>query len=254
MNRDEAKTILLLYRPGTADADDPQIAEALELAKRDPELSRWLEEHSARQGALQAKFRQIAAPAGLKEQIISERTVWLHRKTRREIMVAVAAAAAIVVSLLALAPFWLPRRPAADDTLAGYEKQMVSVALRGYGMDLTTTNPVQIRAYLATNNAPSGNILPVGLQKAELIGCAVEGWQNTKVSMVCFRTGRPLPPNQQADLWLFVADRASLKDAPQPDHPKIGTVNQLSTAVWTQGDKVYFLGTTGDQEILRQYL
>ena len=72
MNRDEAKTILLLYRPGTADADDPQIAEALALAKQDPELARWLEEHCARQEALRAKFRQITVPAGLKEQIISE--------------------------------------------------------------------------------------------------------------------------------------------------------------------------------------
>ena len=34
MNRDEAKNILLLYRPGTADAEDPQIAEALALAEQ----------------------------------------------------------------------------------------------------------------------------------------------------------------------------------------------------------------------------
>ncbi len=39
MNRDEAKTILLRYRPGTADADDPEIATALALARQDPELT-----------------------------------------------------------------------------------------------------------------------------------------------------------------------------------------------------------------------
>ena len=72
VNHDEAKNILLLYRHGTADADDPQIAEALALAKRDPELTRWLVEHCARQFVLREKFRQIAVPAGLKEQIISE--------------------------------------------------------------------------------------------------------------------------------------------------------------------------------------
>jgi len=70
VNRDEAKTILLLYRPGTADANDPQIAGALELAKQDPELTRWLVEHCARQEAVRAGFRKITAPAGLKEQII----------------------------------------------------------------------------------------------------------------------------------------------------------------------------------------
>ena len=62
MNRDEAKSILLLYRHGTADADDPQIAEALALAEHDPELKDWLVEHCARQIVLREKFRQIPVP------------------------------------------------------------------------------------------------------------------------------------------------------------------------------------------------
>jgi len=49
MNHNEAKDILLLYRPGTADVADPQIAEALALAQRDAELARWFGEHCARQ-------------------------------------------------------------------------------------------------------------------------------------------------------------------------------------------------------------
>ena len=125
VNHDEAKTILMLYRPGTADAEDPQIAGALALAKREPELARWLEEHSARQETLRSKFRQITVPAGLKEQIISEQAAFLERHARREKIVAVAAVAAIVVSLIVLAPFWLPRRATADNTLANYENQMV---------------------------------------------------------------------------------------------------------------------------------
>ena len=40
MNCDEAKTILLLYRPGTTDAEDAQTAEALALARSDPALAR----------------------------------------------------------------------------------------------------------------------------------------------------------------------------------------------------------------------
>ncbi len=108
--------------------------------------------------------------------------------------------------------------------------------------------------YLAQKQAPADYILPAGLQKAALTGCAVEGWQNTKVSMICFRTGRPLPPGQQSDLWLFVVDRASVKDAPPPGPPQIAAVNRLITAVWTQGDKVYLLGTEGDAQAIRQFL
>ena len=70
MNSSEAKEVLLLYRPGTADAADPQIAEALELARRDPELGRWFEQHRAFQKAMRAKFRQIEVPAHLKTSLL----------------------------------------------------------------------------------------------------------------------------------------------------------------------------------------
>lgn len=72
MNVNEAKSILLLYRHGTADTGDPQIAEALLLAKSTPELTGWLATNRARQFAISQQFRQITAPAGLKEQIVSE--------------------------------------------------------------------------------------------------------------------------------------------------------------------------------------
>ena len=72
MNVNEAKSILLLYRPGTAETEDPQIAEALELASSTPELTGWLVAHCACQSAISQKLRQITVPAGLKEQIISD--------------------------------------------------------------------------------------------------------------------------------------------------------------------------------------
>jgi len=247
---------LLLYRPETVDAEDPEIAGALALAKREPELARWLEDHSARQEALRAKFRQITVPAGLKDQIISEqaaRAMTISRQRRNTVFAAVAAMAAVVILLIVLSSSWLPRRPN-DDTLAVYRNQMVGIALRGYGMDLMTNDPVQVRAYLARNTAPSDYVLPAALQKTDVTGCAVEGWQNVKVSMICFRTGRPLPPNQSSDLWLFVVDRASLKDAPESSQPRFIAVNQLITAIWAQGDKVYLLGTEGDESAIRKYL
>ena len=78
MNTEEAKYVLLGYRPHTGEAPDPDTVEALELTKRDTDLGRWLAGHCARQDALRAKFRSIKAPAGLKEQIISEQI--LHKK------------------------------------------------------------------------------------------------------------------------------------------------------------------------------
>ena len=257
MNVNEAKTILMLYRPGTADAEDPQIAGALALAKREPELARWLEDHTARQEALRAKFQQIIVPAGLKEQIISEQAVrdmTFSRQRRNTVFAASAAMAAIVMLLFVLSSYWLPHRQNDDNTLAVYQNQMVGIALRGYGMDFPTNDLAPIRDYLAQKQAPSDYVLPTALQKAAVTGCAVEGWQNVKVSMICFRTGKPLPPNQSSDLWLFVVDRASLKDAPAAGQPRFIAVNQLITAVWSQDDKVYLLGTEGDESTIRKFL
>ena len=251
MNRDEAKTILLLYRPGTADAADPEIAAALALAGQDPELTRWLVEHCARQEAVRAGFRKIIAPAGLKEQIISEQAA--HEKRLFWRQRAVLAVATVAVALVVLTPLWFQHR-GKDDTFANYRNRMASVALRGYVMDLVTNNPAQIQGYLARNQAPADYILPAPLAKTAVTGCAIESWQGAKVSMICFRTGKPLPPGEQSDLWLFVIDSAMVKDAPPMGSRQFGRVNKLMTVTWTQGDRLYVLGVEGDEQTLRQYL
>lgn len=253
MNRDEAKFILLLYRHGTADADDPQIAGALALAERDPELKDWLVIHCAREFVLREKLRQITAPAGLKEQIISEQaaskravSIW-HRK------IGLAPVAALILLSGVLASLWFANHREHDDTLAVFQNQMAGVALRGYAMDLMTNDPVPIRAYLAQNHAPSDFILPEALKQVSLAGCAIEGWQGVKVSLICFRTSQA-PPHTANDLWLFVVDRASLKTSTVGSVPQFSKINRLMTATWIQGDKLYFLGTTGDAQTIQQYL
>src|ERR1700722_2469998 len=116
MTPDEARKILLCYRPGTKDAAEPEVAEALALAKQDPDLSLWLEQQCAQQQLLRAKIRQIPVPAGLKEQIISERVRYTQKRFFRQ---AVAMAAGLALVLLAgwrLTVFF--HAPPADDTFA----------------------------------------------------------------------------------------------------------------------------------------
>lgn len=251
MNVNEAKTLLLIYRPGTADAEDPQIAEALALTKSDTGLARWLEAHIAQQEALRAKFGQITAPAGLKEQIISEQAASRRRlATRQKLWVA---AAAMLLLLGTLAILWFPRRPP-DNSFTFYERAMVRTALGGYAMDLMTNTPVPIQAYLAENHAPADITLPAPLQHATLTGCAVRNWQGAKVSLICFRTGKPLPPGTSSDLWLFVVDRMAVMNAPNTTVPQFAKVNRLMTATWTEGDKLYLLGVEGQEADLRKYL
>jgi hypothetical protein len=251
VNRDQAKIILLLYRPGTTDATDPEIAEALALANQDPELTHWLVEQCAWQEAARTGFRKITPPPGLKEQIISEQAAKEKTSFRRQRVVL--AAMVVVAVTVVLTPLWLQHRRS-DDTYAIYRNRMAGVALRGYGMDLTTNNPASVRAYLAQNHAPADYILPARLEKTALVGCAIEDWQGAKVSMICFHTGKPLPPGQQSDLWLFVIDRSRVKDAPPVDLRQFVQVSRLRMVTWTEGDKLYVLGMEGDEQTLRQYL
>jgi hypothetical protein len=237
VNINEAKNILIIYRTGPADADDPQVAEALSMAANDPELGRWLETQKAQQEALRSKFRGIAVPAGLKEQIISEHAAGKRMAALpRKIWYALAAAL-VILGMLAL-----------------YQNAMVRTALGGYPMDVMTNDLAPVRAYLATKQAPANFTMPAPLQHARLIGCAARVWQGANVSLVCFRTGRPLAHGDSNDLWLFVTDRSAVKNAPDSTTPQFAKVNRLMTATWAEGDKLYFLAVEGEEADLKSYL
>jgi hypothetical protein len=249
VNVTEAKHILLLYRPRSVDANGPQVAAALSLAKQDVELARWLAEHCARQETLRAKFRQIEPPAGLKEQIISE-----HAASQRMVFWRRPLALAAAVVLVCVSLFLLRSQSSSGNDLATYRGRMVRAALTGYAMDLQTNNMANLRAYLAQRQAPADFALPPGLQNVTVTGCAVEKWQRANVTLICFRTGKPLPPGESSDLWLFVIDRDSLKHAPKSRTPELAKVNRLITATWVEGAKVYLLGVAGNEQTIRDYL
>ena len=254
MNREEAKDILLLYRHhNPADEEDPIIIEALALAKSDPELAGWLEMHCARQFVLTEKFRQIPVPEGLKEQIVSEHSA-SRRIAPKRLQHALTAVLAIVM-VITLASAWVERRqPLPENTLPVFQSQMARYALSGYSMDLLTNDAGKIRDYLKAMGSTADYILSGSLQQTAQSGCAIEGWQDRKVTMVCFRTGRPLAAGTQSDMWLFVVDQTAVQDAPVERTPRISRVNKLVTATWVRNGKLYFLGMEGEAADLQKYL
>jgi len=252
MNREEAKQILLPYRHGDSDANDPQIAEALQLAKSDDELRRWLEEHSSRQEILRAKFRQIPVPEGLVQQIVSEHAA-IKRSSflqRHRLVAAVFAVTAVVLIGL----YSWQQMPKTDYSLGTYQSQMASVAISGYALGLATNDPAQIRDFLKQKDAPSDFVLTEPLKQVVLTGCAVENWQGRNVAMICFHTGSSSSDSHVSNLWLFVADRKLVTGAPEGTTPQMAKVGPLMTATWTQNGKVYLLGQQGDEQALKSYL
>ena len=250
MNNREAKKILALYRPGSIDASEPCFAEALELARRDPELKTWFENHCTDYLALRAKLKQIPVPHDLRDRIIaksgspgrsrpaSRTNIWWRQP-------AFLGAAAVIVFLLALTALWPGSRP--DSSLVAFRARMVR-AIRDYRMDLVTTNLGEIRQYLTAGQYDAGYVLPGSLEKLPGSGCAKLTWQGKKVSMICFDAG------DKEDLYLFVVERSELKNPPPLGAPQISKVNKIITASWSAGGRTYLLAAKGDENFIRKFL
>jgi hypothetical protein len=252
MTNEQAKEILKLYRPGTADATDPVFVEALEFCERDAELKNWFADHCAVYAALRSKFRQITVPEGLKEQIIAERPIRPRTPVWQQAVLAAGAIAVMVLVVFSVRQHWRPREPR---DFAAYRSYMDGLAQRGYYMDLLTNNLDQIRLFLAQKNAVADYVLPEGLRKnAKAAGCVATTWQGKPVSMICFQTGRPLASGQQSDLWLFVTESTVTTDTPVASMPEVKKADGLITASWTAGNRTYVLATDGDAQFLGKFV
>ncbi|MCX8090102.1 MAG: hypothetical protein N3I86_04080 [Verrucomicrobiae bacterium] len=250
----EAKRTLLLCRPDTGDAAEPEFAEALALADARPPLREWFETQTQVHCQLRARFRAIRPPEGLREQILSESGTWArHRREQRLVLALVALAGGV---LLALGLFlWQPRpRSREVVTVQTWSQRMISAVQRQYVMTLESADLERIRAHLAEMRAPSDYVLPGGLARLRATGCGVLSWQEKPVAMLCFHSGRPLPPEEKTDVFLFVVDRAAVPDAPATAGPQTGRLNGFATAVWSAGERVYLLAVTGDERLVREYL
>ena len=241
-----AKEILMRYRPGTPDANDPEFAEALELARRDPELARWFGQHQAFQNTMRDRFRELPVPGRLKKDILAGYSpkvipVWWRQRAFQ----ALAAAAAIVL-LIGVSRFL--SQPREDRSFAAFQSRVVRNAQRGYVMDITTTNLDEIRQFLAAQGALADYVLPAPLQMLPGDGGAVVRWLNKTVSMVCFDMGN------HNDLFLFVANRTDLPDSPSASEPQFTRIGKLTAASWSKGDRTYVLAGPGDEQLVRKYL
>jgi hypothetical protein len=146
-------------------------------------------------------------------------------------------------------------KPAPDDkSIVAFGRRMVkAVRNTNYAMDIETNDVAAIRAYLANKQSPADYALPKAIESFVQVGCAVKQWQNKNVSMICFRTGRPLAPGEKSDLFLFVVDRRAVSGPPRSNKPEFEQQNRMAIATWAEGEKLYLLAVNGDQSVLKQY-
>jgi hypothetical protein len=246
----EAKQILLLYRPAV-DREDSEFSEALALTKSDPELNAWFQQHCAFQNAANSAFSNIPVPVGLKEQILSERRAHLTLSSRRKIL-----ATASVMVILACAGIFAFRNlqpgPVRDNSFASYHSNMIGKIIRYPTMDLETNDLQAIKQNLA-KRGQSNLVFTASLDKTAGTGCALLEWHDKPVSMICFNSGKNGNP-KKPDLFLFIADKATIKDPPAASVPIVARVRKgIVSGSWTSGDKIYVLAALGDEDFVKQY-
>ena len=221
----------MLYRPGTADAEDSEIEQAMEVARQDPDLGRWFENHCQFQQSMRAKFSQIGAPEYLKlELLATQKIVPLRAWWQKPVWLAAAAA---VILLLLFLPFH--PRTIVPDRFANFREMMVSKASRNYSMDWETSDPARLRQLIGSKGAPADYQVPPELEKLKLTGGAALAWRSNPVSMICFDKGN------KRMLFLFVMRNPGLKGGPQNDKPELAKVSSYLTATWRNGDESYLL-------------
>ena len=239
MNREEAKLILQVYRPGGQDAADAHFAEALALAQRDPELATWFAEQQRFDADVSRELKFLRAPLALKSTILAqEKTKVVHRWSwlttwNSPLPWALAAAVVILIGLAALQ--FKPARPA-QFAFADFQKQMLVAAEdRTHHVDLENQNAQQVHDWLAAHQGDTGMQLPPTLRDTPgLMGCRVVDWHGRKTSMLCFFR------DDTGHMDLFVTPQTGFADAP-PAQTQFAQLDKLTAASWSRDGQVYLL-------------
>lgn len=245
MNNQEARLILQAYRPGGADASDPLFAEALEQARRDPELQKWFAEQNALEARLQARLETaIPMPRGLKSDLLALRKIsrpapwWWFQPMK----LAAAAAMALLLGLATLFPLAQKQTQLASfrETMARYSAQKQEhVVFESHDL-------AKIQQWLQGRGIETNFDLPAALPGRSAQGCRVVDWNGRRATMICF-----MLKGEHMDL--FVMDRAGGPDLPDDGAPQYARAGDLMTAAWSKDGKTYLL-TGGNKELLRKVL
>ena len=241
MDSRQAREILSAYRPGRGGETDPQIAEALALARRDPELGSWLEQQSAFDAMVVAKLQHAPVPDGLKAMILAERKI-IRPQIRWFQPAYLAAAAAVVIATtgVVLGVRWYEQRPFND-----YREHMVALVSRKYKMNVESKDLEKLRETFAARGWPSDYVVPRSLQSLPLLGGMVIEWKGHKVSLICWG----VEGDDSKGKWLFVTDPAGLPWVPSASAPSKTRVDGLGTKSWTANGKLYLLAAPGSSAL-----
>lgn len=254
MTNEEAQFKLGAYRPGGADGEDSMMAKALEQAKRDPALGRWLEAEQAHDRAVAAKLAAVVPPAGLREAILAGGGVSRGKVVRFPsgagwAMVAMAAVLAVLVWVGAGwgEPTVLAREGGGDKVPAS---AIALAALRDLSGDYAPGSFASglglLGGWLETEGRRLTSGMPVNWDELVAQGCKSMNVGGREVFQICF--------NRDGWYHLYVAKRDDFEVEEDFRNPMLMERGTLAAASWACSRYVYVVTTEGGMDALRRVL
>lgn len=246
MDKQEAKMILQSYRPGGQDAGDPAFAEALALARLDPELGEWFRQQTEFDQALSERLPGAPVPVDLRNAILAG-----HRSDAQLLRPAFTwwkspalAWAAAIVLLFAVA-FLFRDEGQPTLALAAYRTAMTGHLDRGFKFDVQSGSPAELQKWLEFERKFGAVELPPELGAGESIGCRIFDFEAKQSALICFTL-----PSKEV-VHLFMTDGRAF-DAAGFDEGVICTpCSDWNTATWRQGSMIYLLvGRVAEGELV----
>lgn len=250
MDNLQAKMMLSTYRPGGEDASDPFFAEALDQVRHDPELSAWFAEQRRFDESVQSALQSETPPPGLRETLLLNRKVarMAESSPRTNFFAKPATWLAIAASVILLLGIGLLLQPEAKGPMSGEQFVQSVLDLKTSGqisLGKISSDPEELRAWLAQQRSPSEFELPPSLEKLGAMGCQTFTIHGHKVSLLCFRL------DKDRIIHFFVIDNKNLEGAPG-SQPHFRQVDNIAIATWSIGGRTYVLtGKDVDGETLR---
>ena len=245
MNREEARKILAVYRPGGHDDDDPFFAEAKGVAAEDPELAAWFAEEQNFDRAFADRIGEAAVPVGLKTRILAAADSPPQR--RFPLRNTDLAAAAAILLLAAVFAFWQMKSQRVA-TLDHFRGEMISFLKLSPPLEFQAGELEEIKAWLTDRAAPSKVSVPPNVASLAPVGCRVLSFRGRKVTLICFRR------DDRRIAHLLIVDRSRLPGLPEVSDPVLALEGEWMTAAWSDREHSYLLAAQGDRDLLKRFL
>jgi hypothetical protein len=279
MQRDEAKAILELCRPGNPDDQrDPLIAEALGLLETDAELKAWFEAQQALDARIAESYEEIEPPADLKANILAGMRA--HRLQGesgkaailpgsrdtidgptasqgwwRNPWIGVAAVFALLFAIIAVPRNDLPPRLASSEAQAAQASvpaiiqfvasEIDTMKRESRSFEKRSDQPETLQAYLASAGAHSPANIPSSVRSKPSLGCFTLDYNGIKMGMICFK--------EDQVIHLITAPKTACTSQ-LTEEPTAYEMNGQAFKAWLEGEQVYIISVEGSKEKLPKFI